>query len=109
MNRRLDDFCISGRRRLQDSILVDSQYITIHKLMETNPVLLWNLIHSKGSKIQLVSNIHYKLKQIIQEVAPELITVNNAKRELRKSSMKLSKAISTGIIGTDKSSYKRLN
>ena len=109
MNRRLDDFCISGRRRLQDSILIDSQYITIHKLMETNPMLLWNLIHSKGSKIKLVSTIHYKLKQIIQEVAPELIAVNNVKRELRKSSMKLSKAISTGTIGTDKSSYKRLN
>lgn len=109
MNRRLDDFCISGRRRLQDSILIDSQYITIHKLMETNPMLLWNLIHSKGSNIRLVSTDHYKLKQLILKEAPDLIAINNVKRELRKSSMKLSKAISTGTIGTDKSSYKRLN
>ena len=107
MKRRTDAFCISDRRRLQDSILVDNQYITIHKLIDSDPVKLWNLIHSTGSKIRLVSTVHYKLKQIISKVAPELIAINDVKRELRKSRMKLSKAIATGTIGTDKSSYKR--
>jgi hypothetical protein len=77
--------------------------------MDADPVKLWNLIHSKGSNIRLVSTDHYKLKQLISKVAPELIAVNDVKRELRKSKMKLSKAISCGTIGTDKSSYKRLN
>ena len=109
MSRRLDAFCITSRLRLQDSIKLDNEYITIHKLMDTDPVKLWNLIHSKGSNIHLVSTDHYKLKQLITKVAPELIAVNDVKRELRKSKMKLSKAISSGTIGTDKSSYKRLN
>ena len=109
MSRRLDEFCITSRLRLQDSIKLDNEYITIHKLMDTDPVKLWNLIHSKGSNIHLVSTDHYKLKQLITKVAPELIAVNDVKRELRKSKMKLSKAISSGTIGTDKSSYKRLN
>ena len=109
MNRRLDDFCISDRRRLQDSIKLDNLYVSIHKLMDTDPVKLWNLIHSKGSNMRLVSTYHYKLKQLISKIAPELIAINDVKRELRKSKMKLSKAISSGTIGTDKSSYKRLN
>ena len=109
MNRRLDDFCISDRRRLQDSIKLDNLYVSIHKLMDTDPVKLWNLIHSKGSNIRIVSTDHYKLKQLISKIAPELIAINDVKRELRKSKMKLSKAISSGTIGTDKSSYKRLN
>jgi hypothetical protein len=108
MIRRVDDFCISSRRRLQDSIFIDNSYITIDKLIETNPVQLWNLIHSKGSKIQLVSNVYFKLKQVISKVAPELIAINDTKRTLFKRQRKLSKAISTGAIGTDKSSYKRL-
>jgi hypothetical protein len=77
--------------------------------MTTDPVKLWNLIHSKGSNIRLVSTDHYKLKQLILKVAPELIAVNDVKRELRKSKMKLSKAIATGTIGTEKSSYKKLD
>ena len=109
MSRRLDDFCITSRLRLQDSIKLDNEYITIHKLMDTDPVKLWNLIHSKGSNIRLVSTDHYKLKQLITKVAPELIAINDVKRELRKSKMKLSKAISSGTIGTEKSSFKRLN
>lgn len=109
MERRTDDFCITRRLRLQDSILVDNQYITIHKLIDSDPVKLWNLIHSKGSKDHLVPNVHHLLKQVISKVAPELIAINDVKRELRKSRMKLSKAITTGTIGTDKSSYKRLD
>ncbi len=109
MSRRLDDFCITSRLRLQDSIKIDNAYITIHKLMDTDPVKLWNLIHSKGSNIRLVSTDHYKLKQLILKVAPELIAVNDVKRELHKNKRKLSKAISTGTIGTDKSSYKKLD
>lgn len=108
MERSTHDFCISDRRRLQDSVLVDNQHITIYKLMDSDPVKLWNLIHSTGSKIRLVSTVHYKLKLIISKVAPELIAINDVKRELRKNKMKLSKAIATGTIGTDKSSYKRL-
>jgi hypothetical protein len=49
------------------------------------------------------------LKQKISEVAPELIVVNDVKRELHKSKMKLSKAILSGTIGTDNSSFKRLD
>ncbi|WP_441730304.1 hypothetical protein [Flavobacterium sp. W22_SRS_FP1] len=77
--------------------------------MDTDPVKLWNLIHSRGSKIRLVSTDHYKLKQVISKVAPELIAINKVNGELHKNKMKLSKAISSGTIGTDKSSYKRLN
>ena len=109
MSRRLDDFCITSRLRLQDSIKLDNAYISIQKLMDADPVKLWNLIHSKGSNIRLVSTDHYKLKQLISKVAPELIAINDVKRELRKSKMKLSNAISSGTIGTEKSSYKRLN
>jgi hypothetical protein len=110
MQRRKDEFCVSSRRRLQDSIpLGNNEYMSAHKLLETDPVRLWNLVHTKGSKVGLSRPLHFKLKQIISEVAPELIAVNDVKRELRKSKMKLSKAISSGTIGTDKSSYKRLN
>ena len=77
--------------------------------MDVDPVKLWNLIHSKGSNIRLVSTDYYKLKQLITKVAPELISVNDVKRELHKSKMKISKAISSGTIGTENSSYKRLN
>jgi hypothetical protein len=79
------------------------------KLLETDPVRLWNLVHTKGSKVSLTRPLHFKLKQIISEVAPELIVVNNVKRELHKSKMKLSKAISSGTIGTDNSSFKKLD
>ncbi|MEY4433688.1 MAG: hypothetical protein RLZZ44_1822, partial [Bacteroidota bacterium] len=48
-------------------------------------------------------------KQIISKVAPELIAINDVKRELRKNKMKLSEAIATGTIGTEKSSYKKLD
>jgi hypothetical protein len=110
MQRRKDEFCVSSRRRLQDSIpLGNNEYMSAYKLLETDPVRLWNLVHTKGSKVGLSRPLHFKLKQIISEVAPELIAVNDVKRELRKSKMKLSKAISSGTIGTDKSSYKRLN
>ena len=110
MQRRIDEFCVSSRRRLQDSIpLGNNEYMSAYRLLETDPVRLWNLVHTKGSKVSLTRPHHFKLKQIISEVAPELIAVNDVKRELRKSKMKLSKAISSGTIGTDKSSYKRLN
>ena len=110
MQRRKDEFCVSSRRRLQDSIpLGNNEYMSAYRLLETDPVRLWNLVHTKGSKVSLTRPHHFKLKQIISEVAPELIAVNDVKRELRKSKMKLSKAISSGTIGTDKSSYKRLN
>jgi hypothetical protein len=110
MQRRIDEFCVSSRRRLQDSVpLGNNEYMSAYRLLETDPVRLWNLVHTKGSKVSLTRPHHFKLKQIISEVAPELIAVNDVKRELRKSKMKLSKAISSGTIGTDKSSYKRLN
>ncbi len=110
MQRRKDEFCVSSRRRLQDSVpLGNNEYMSAYKLLETDPVRLWNLVHTKGSKVSLTRPHHFKLKQIISEVAPELIAINDVKRELRKSKMKLSKAISSGTIGTDKSSYKRLN
>jgi hypothetical protein len=110
MQRRKDEFCVSSRRRLQDSVpLGNNEYMSAYRLLETDPVRLWNLVHTKGSKVSLTRPHHFKLKQIISEVAPELIAVNDVKRELRKSKMKLSKAISSGTIGTDKSSYKRLN
>jgi hypothetical protein len=109
MKRRTDDFCITRRLRLQDSIIIDNEHFTIYKLVDTDPVKLWNIIHSKGSKYHLVPNAHYVLKQVITKVAPELIAINDVKRELRKNKMKLSKAIATGTIGTEKSSYKRLD
>ena len=82
---------------------------SIDKLLETDPVRLWNLVHTSGSKVSLTRPTHFKLKQVISDVAPELIVENDVKRELRKSKMKLSKAISSGTIGTDKSSFKRLD
>jgi hypothetical protein len=110
MQRRKDEFCVSSRRRLQDSIpLGNNEYMSAYRLLETDPVRLWNLVHTKGSKVSLTRPHHFKLKQIISEVAPELIAINDVKRELHKGKMKLSKAISSGTIGTDKSSYKRLN
>ena len=110
MQRRIDEFCVSSRRRLQDSVpLGNNEYMSAYRLLETDPVRLWNLVHTKGSKVSLTRPHHFKLKQIISEVAPELIAVNDVKRELRKSKMKLSKAISSGTIGTDKSSFKRLD
>ncbi len=83
--------------------------MSAYKLLETDPVRLWNLVHTKGSKVSLTRPHHFKLKQIISEVAPELIAINDVKRELRKSKMKLSKAISSGTIGTDNSSFKKLD
>ena len=108
MMRRPDDKCVTSRSRLQDSIKIDGDYITIHKLFRTNPLFLWNLIHTKGTKVRLVSTDYFKLKQLILEIDPELIAINDVKRELHKNKRKLSKAIATGTIGTDKSSYKRL-
>ena len=110
MKRRKDEFCLSPRRRLQDSIpLGNNQYMSAHKLLETDPVRLWNLVHTRGSKVGLSRPLHFKLKQIISDVAPELIAINDVKRELRKSKKKLSNAISTDTLGTDKSSFKRLD
>ena len=83
--------------------------MSAHKLLETDPVRLWDLVHTKGSKVSLTRPTHFKLKQKISEVAPELIVVIDVKRELHKSKMKLSKAISSGTIGTDNSSFKRLD
>lgn len=108
MKRRPDDFCISSRRRLQDSISLNGEFTTINKLFDTDPVLLWNLIHTKGSNIRLISTVYYQLKQKVSTLAPELIEINNIKRELHKSKKLLYKEISTGIIGTEKSSYKKL-
>ena len=110
MQRRIDEFCVSSKRRLQDSVpLGNNEYMSAYKLLETDPVRLWNLVHTKGSKVGLSRPLHFKLKQKISEVAPELIAINDVKRELRKSKMKLSKAISSGTIGTDNSSFKRLD
>ena len=110
MKRRKDEFCLSSRRRLQDSVpLGNNEFMSVNKLLETDPVRLWNLVHTSGSKVCINRPTHYKLKQIISEVAPELLAVNEMKRELRKSKIKLSKAISSGTLGTDKSSFKRLD
>ena len=78
MKRRKDEFCLSSRRRLQDSVpLGNNEYMSAHKLLETDPVRLWNLVHTSGSKVSLTRPTHFKLKQVISDVAPELIVEND--------------------------------
>lgn len=120
------NICVSPKRRLQDSIHINhfkpadrqflrenadiiENYITIKTLVTVAPVLLWQLIHTKGSKVSLVRDAYSVLKQRISEIQPELIAINNIKYEEHKSKKRLERAIASGTIGTANSPYKRTN
>ena len=120
------NICVSPKRRLQDSIHINNfkpadiqflkenaviieNYITIKTLINVAPILLWQLIHSKGSKISLVGTAYSVLKQRITEIEPKLIAVNKIKREEHRCKKKLDRAILSGTMGTENSPYKRIN
>lgn len=105
----INKFKPADRQFLRENAVIIEDYITIRTLVNVAPIMLWQLIHTKGSKESLVRDAYSVLKQRISEIQPELITVNNIKREEYKSKKKLESAIATGTIGTENSPYKRTN
>jgi hypothetical protein len=106
---RRTDFCVSKKKRDQDSIVVDGERIVISTLIENNPLKLWAIIHTKGSKTSLVRTSYAKLKEAVAKIDPALIEKVNKEHEQYKARRKIAIELENGTLKTSKSHFRKLN
>ena len=88
-----DIFNISPKLRECDAVTINGICGRIETLTKSYPLELWDAIHSKGSKISLVTTAYFKLKKAVFVIAPEKVVVAEKLRKLHKSKKKLMKEI----------------
>ena len=88
-----DVFNISSKLRECDAVSIGDYRGRVSTFIENHPLLLWNNIHKKDSKISLVRTAYYKLKNAVRQIAPEKVIVVDKLHELHKSKRKLMKEI----------------
>ena len=86
-------FNLSSKLRLCDAVSIGDYCCRVSTFIEKHPLLLWNTIHKKDSKISLVSTAYGQLKDAIRAIAPERVIVVKKLHELHKSKRKLIKEI----------------
>jgi len=86
-------FNISSKLRECDAVSIGDYRGRVSTFIENHPLLLWNNIHKKDSKISLVRTAYYKLKNAVRQIAPEKVIVVDKLHELHKSKRKLMKEI----------------
>ena len=87
-------FNISSKLRECDAVTVNGIRGRVESLTKSNPLELWDAIHSKGSKISLVRTAYFKLKKAVFVIDPERVMLTKKLHELHKSKRKLIKEIS---------------
>ena len=88
-----DVFNISSKLRECDAVLIGDYRGRVSTFIENHPLLLWNNIHKKDSKISLVRTAYSQLKNTVRVIAPEKVIVVEKLHELHKSRRKLIKEI----------------
>ncbi|MFL2570098.1 MAG: hypothetical protein ACJ0QH_05245 [Flavobacteriales bacterium] len=86
-------FNISSKLRECDPISIGDYRGRVSIFIKNNPLLLWNTIHKKDSKISLVRTAYSQLKNTVRVIAPEKVIVVDKLHELYKSRRKLIKEI----------------
>ena len=130
----IQEFSITHKKRLQDSVCIYGVYYKVSTIIESNPKLLWNAIHNnknnkncknsknsknsdkqKGKALSLVRPAYDLLKRAVAKIAPEEVAVVEDKFKHHKQirikyslEKKLQQEIATGKIATTKSSFKRI-
>ena len=114
------EFNISSKRRLVDTVCINWDYYRVSTLIEENPLLLWNAIHTKKKNankrcISLVRTAYAKLKQVVSSINPDLVLAVEAEFVKKKESRKqyalvnrLRRDIESGRIYTDNTRFKKL-
>ena len=88
-----DIFNISSKLRECDAVSIGDYRGRVSTFIENHPLLLWNNIHKKDSKISLVRTAYSQLKNTVRVIAPEKVIVVEKLHELHKSRRKLIKEI----------------
>lgn len=101
------DLCVSKKRRESDTVKIDEVYKNISTLIETDPIALWNYIHTRGNKTSLVRTAYSKLKMAVSKIDPKLIEENSKKRSQHIASKKLNREANNGILGTPQSNFQK--
>ena len=86
-------FNISSKLRECDPISIGDYRGRVSTFIKNNPLLLWDTIHKKDSKISLVRTAYSQLKNTVRAIAPEKVIVVDKLHELYKSRRKLIKEI----------------
>lgn len=86
-------FNISSKLRECDAVSIGDYRGRVSTFIKNNPLLLWNTIHKKDSKISLVRTAYSQLKNTVRAIAPEKVIVVDKLHELYKSRRKLIKEI----------------
>ena len=86
-------FNISSKLRGCDAVTIGDYRGRVSTFIENHPLLLWNNIHKKDSKISLVRTAYSQLKNTVRVIAPEKVIVVEKLHELHKSKRRLIKEI----------------
>ena len=86
-------FNISSKLRECDAVSIGDYRGRVSTFIKNHPILLWNTIHKKDSKISLVRTAYSQLKNTVRVIAPEKVIVVDKLHELYKSKRKLIKEI----------------
>ena len=86
-------FNISSKLRECDAVLIGDYRGRVSTFIENHPLLLWNNIHKKDSKISLVRTAYCQLKNTVRVIAPEKVILVDKLHELHKSKRRLIKEI----------------
>lgn len=86
-------FNISSKLRECDAVSIGDYRGRVSTFIKNRPILLWNNIHKKDSKISLVRTAYSQLKNTVRVIAPEKVIVVEKLHELHKSRRKLIKEI----------------
>ena len=88
-----DVFNITSKLRECDAVSIGDYRVRVSTFIKNHPLLLWNNIHKKDSKISLVRTTYYQLKNTVRIIAPEKVILVDKLHELHKSKRKLIKEI----------------
>ena len=86
-------FNITSKLRECDAVTIGDYRGRVSTFIENHPLLLWNNIHKKDSKISLVRTAYSQLKNTVKVIAPEKVILVDKLHELHKSRRKLIKEI----------------
>ena len=86
-------FNISSKLRECDAVSIGDYRGRVSTFIKNHPILLWNTIHKKDSKISLVRTAYSQLKNTVRVIAPNKVIVVEKLHELHKSKGKLMKEI----------------
>jgi len=102
-----NNLCVSKKLRENDAVKISGIYKKVFSLIESDPIALWNYIHTKGNKTSLVRTAYSKLKMVVSKIDPKLIEENSKKRSLYYATKKLNREANNGILGTPQSNFQK--